>query len=197
MDRPRAVPHLETGCCAAGQSFFLSGNRVKTLDELSKLLSNLCAMSQKAGGSLRSLRRSNQEQLIALLIAQEPLYRAELAHRAGVSRTTVSTIVGRLMARDLITAADEESDGDLDGRSGNRLSVSPRAAVVAGMNPTFDGACVHLSDLAGQDIASAGSTVDPDTPAAERIAARHGDPATPAGRLRAPTSCGADATPWE
>ena len=43
---------------AGGQSFFLSGNRVKSLDELSKRLVNLGAMSQKAGGALRSLRRS-------------------------------------------------------------------------------------------------------------------------------------------
>lgn len=154
-----------------GQSFFLSGNCVKSLDELSKSLGNLEDMRHNAGGSLRNLRRSNQEQLIALLLAQGPLHRAELARQAGVSRTTVSTIVSELMRRGLIIAADEEPDSDLDGRAGNRLLVNPRAAVVAGMNHTFDGIWVHLSDLAAGQIASSGEGLDPDTPAAERIAA--------------------------
>lgn len=154
-----------------GQSFFLSGNCVKSLDGLSKRLGNLCAMSHQPGGSLRSLRRSNQEQLLALLLAQGPLHRAELARQAGVSRTTVSTIVSELMARGLLAESEEERDGDLDGRAGNRLLVSPRAAVVAGMNHTFDGVWVHLSDLAAREVASEGAPLDPATPAAERIAA--------------------------
>ncbi|MER5220898.1 hypothetical protein [Streptomyces flaveus] len=36
----------------------------------------------------------------------------------------------------------------LDGRAGDQLSVNPRAAVVAGMNHTFDGAWGYLGDLA-------------------------------------------------
>ncbi|MBA4864567.1 ROK family transcriptional regulator [Streptomyces sp. PSKA54] len=128
-------------------------------------------MSRKPGGSLRSLRRSNQEQVIALLIAQGPLHRAELARQAGVSRTTVSTIVSELLARGLVTESYEQPDGDLDGRAGNRLLVNPRAAVVAGMNHTFDGVWVHLSDLAAREIASSGTTLDPGTGPAERVEA--------------------------
>ncbi len=154
-----------------GQSIFLSGNCVKSLDELSKRMSNLCVMNQRPGGSLRSLRRSNQEQVIALLMTQGPLHRAELARQAGVSRTTVSTIVSELLARGLVAESDEEPDGDLDGRAGNRLSVNPRAAVVAGMNHTFDGVWVHLSDLASGEIASSGAPLDPGTGPAERIEA--------------------------
>ncbi|MGW1025391.1 ROK family transcriptional regulator [Streptomyces sp. NPDC002577] len=125
-------------------------------------------MSRKPGGSLRSLRRSNEEQVIALLMARGPLHRAELARQAGVSRTTVSTIVSELLARGLITESDDEPD-DLDGRAGNRLSVNPRAAVVAGMNHTFDGVWVHLSDLAAREIASSGAPLAPGTGPAERI----------------------------
>ncbi|OAH13667.1 ROK family transcriptional regulator [Streptomyces jeddahensis] len=127
-------------------------------------------MYGKPGGSLRSLRRSNEEQVIALLIARGPLHRAELARQAGVSRTTVSTIVSELLARGLIVESDEP-DGDLDGRAGNRLLVNPRAAVVAGMNHTFDGVWVHLSDLGAREIASSGAPLDPGTGPAERIEA--------------------------
>ncbi|TPQ21465.1 ROK family transcriptional regulator [Streptomyces sporangiiformans] len=173
-DRPVRLKEARlsaTGCHVSGQSFFLSGICVKTLDELSKRTCNLGAMSQKAGGSLRSLRRSNQEQLIALLLAQGPAHRAELARKAGVSRTTVSTIVSELMARGLIITADAEPHDDLDGRAGNRLLVNPRAAVVAGMNHTFDGVFVQLSDLASREIASSGTALDAGTGPAERIEA--------------------------
>ncbi|MFE9642777.1 winged helix-turn-helix transcriptional regulator [Streptomyces sp. NPDC006365] len=69
-------------------------------------------MSQKAGGSLRSLRRTNQEQILALLIDQGPLHRAALARLAGVSRTTVSTIVNELGTR-----PDPQGRGETDCRS--------------------------------------------------------------------------------
>ncbi|WP_461061090.1 ROK family transcriptional regulator [Streptomyces pseudoechinosporeus] len=128
-------------------------------------------MSQKAGGSLRSLRRTNQEQLLALLLDQGPLHRAALARLAGVSRTTVSTIVNELLARGLVAKAEGKPIADLDGRAGDLLSVDPRAAVVAGMNHTFDGVWVHLGDLAAREVASAGTALDPDSGPAERIAA--------------------------
>ncbi|MEV8567370.1 ROK family transcriptional regulator [Streptomyces sp. NPDC051322] len=128
-------------------------------------------MSRQPGGSLRSLRRTNEEQLLGLLLAQGPLHRAGLARRAGVSRTTVSTIVSDLMARGLVVQSEEEPDDGHDGRARDLLSVSPRAAAVAGMNHTFDGVWVHVSDLSGQEIAGSGVVLDPARCPAERIAA--------------------------
>ncbi|WP_033325052.1 hypothetical protein [Streptomyces yerevanensis] len=96
-------------------------------------------MSQTAGGSLRSLRRTNQEQLLALLLDQGPLRRAASTRPAGASRTTVSAIVNELLACGLVAKAKGKPIADLDGRAGDQLSVNPRAAVVAGMNHTFDG----------------------------------------------------------
>jgi hypothetical protein len=111
-----------TGCRALGQSFFLSRNRVKGLDELSKNPGNLRDMSRGAGGSPRSLRRSDGEQLIARLVTQPALARAVLAWKTSVSRATVSTIVGELVARGLIITVDEVPNSDGDGRDGNRLA---------------------------------------------------------------------------
>jgi predicted NBD/HSP70 family sugar kinase len=128
-------------------------------------------MSKKSGGSLRSLRRTNEEQLLALLLAHGPLHRAALARRAGISRTTVSTIVNDLMARGLVVQSDEEPDEGHDGRARDLLSVHPRAAAVAGMNHTFDGVWVHLRDLSSQEIASRGAALDPACGPAERITA--------------------------
>ncbi|MFF5010286.1 ROK family transcriptional regulator [Streptomyces phaeochromogenes] len=128
-------------------------------------------MKRRAGGSLQSLRRTNEDQILDLLICQGPLHRAELARRAGVSRTTASTIVSELIARDLVTETDEEPRDDVDGRAGNRLLINPRAAVVAGMNHTFDGVWVHLSDLASGEVASSGIALEPDAGPADRIEA--------------------------
>jgi predicted NBD/HSP70 family sugar kinase/biotin operon repressor len=128
-------------------------------------------MRQKPGGSLRSLRRTNEEQLLALLLARGPLHRAALARWAGISRTTVSTIVNDLMARGLVIQSDEEPGEGHDGRARDLLSVHPRAAAVVGMNHTFDGVWVHLSDLSSQEIASRGATLDPACGPAERITA--------------------------
>lgn len=128
-------------------------------------------MREKPGGSLHTLRRTNEEQLLALLLARGPLHRAALARRAGISRTTVSTIVNDLMARGLVVQSDEEPDEGHDGRARDLLSVHPRAAAVAGMNHTFDGVWVHLRDLSSQEIASRGAALDPACGPAERITA--------------------------
>ncbi|MFK4106035.1 ROK family transcriptional regulator [Streptomyces sp. NPDC019531] len=128
-------------------------------------------MSQKPGGSLRSLRRTNEEQLLALLLTHSPLHRAALARRAGISRTTVSTIVNDLMARGLVVQSDEEPGEAHDGRAGDLLAVDPRAAAVFGMNHTFDGVWVHLNDLSAQEIASRGVALNPACGPAERITA--------------------------
>ncbi|MFG2023666.1 ROK family transcriptional regulator [Streptomyces sp. NPDC048825] len=128
-------------------------------------------MSQKLGGSLHSLRRTNEEQLLALLLACGPLHRAALARRADISRTTVSTIVNDLMARGLVVQSDEEPDEGHDGRARDLLAVHPRAAAVAGMNHTFDGVWVHLRDLSSQEIGSRGVALDPASGPDERITA--------------------------
>ncbi len=133
-------------------------------------------MSQKPGGALRNLRRTNQEGLLSLLLAHGPLHRAGLARRAGISRTTVSTIVSDLMDRGLVVQTEEDpgADGDgevRDGRVRDLLSVNPRAAAVVGMNHIHDGVWVHLSDLSSRPIASAGAAIDPAASPDQRIAA--------------------------
>jgi hypothetical protein len=108
-----------------GQSFFRCGNRVKRLDELSKTMGRLSEMSRRAGEEPRSLRRSGEGQINTLLVTQGPVHGAQLAGRAGVSRTTVSTTVGETAGRSPITTVDEEADGSLDVHAGNRLFQHP------------------------------------------------------------------------
>lgn len=120
-------------------------------------------MRQETGGSLRSLRRTNQERLLTLLLTYGPLHRAGLARRAELSRTTVSTIVNDLVARGLVVVSDEPPTiTDRDGRAREMLAVNPSAAVVAGINYTFDGVWVHISDLSWRQLAGAGEGLDPE-----------------------------------
>lgn len=96
---------------------------------------------------------------MALLLADGPLHRAELARRVGVSRTTASTIVAELMDRGLIVESDVAQE-NVDGRAKESLAVDPAAALILGVDFTFDRVWVHLTDLGWQEIASEGATVD-------------------------------------
>jgi len=124
-------------------------------------------MPRTKSGSLQSLRRANQERLLTLLLRKGPTHRAELARRADLSRTTVSTIVTELMARGLVV--ESEGDPDADGRAKETLAVNPGAATALGLDFTFDHVWVHLSDLGHQEVAGAGRAVDTDLGWAERI----------------------------
>lgn len=110
-----------------GQSFFLSRNRVKTLDELSKGLGDLGVMSQKAGGPLRSPRWPTGEQPIAPLLTRSPPKQSRVGgsgrHLPGQGlddRQRASEA-----ASGPIISADEEPHDDHEGRVGNRLVSAP------------------------------------------------------------------------
>jgi predicted NBD/HSP70 family sugar kinase len=126
-------------------------------------------MPRTKSGSLQSLRRANQERLLTLLLRKGPTHRAELARRADLSRTTVSTIVTELMARGLVVESDGDPGPGADGRAKETLAINPGAAVALGLDFTFDHVWVHLSDLAHNEIAGAGRAVDPDLGWSERI----------------------------
>jgi predicted NBD/HSP70 family sugar kinase len=125
-------------------------------------------MAAGSRGALKSLRRTNRERLLAILLTEGPMHRAELARRADVSRTTASTIVGELLERSLVVETEDLRD-DIDGRAKEVLKVNPDAALVLGMDFTFDRIWVHLTDLGSRELASEGMTVDVGLSWADRI----------------------------
>ena len=108
---------------------------------------------------MKSLRRANSERLLALLLTEGPLHRAELARRADLSRTTVSTIVTELMDRGVVVET-EATPADLDGRAKEALVVDPEVGLIVGMDFTFDHVWVHLTNLDWREIASEGVQVE-------------------------------------
>ena len=135
-------------------------------------------MTAKDTGSLRALRRTNSERLLSALMEHGALHRAELARLCGVSRTTVSTIIGELVSGGVVieSAGDDVADAGIDtsavdGRARGFLQANPAAGTAAGLDFTLERVWCHLTDLAGTTLASDGVTVARDTPWQERLTA--------------------------
>lgn len=111
----------------------------------------------RSGGSLRNLRQSNSLHVLDLLASYGPMHRAEMARRANISRTTVTTITRDLMERGVLVELSERFDGgdEVDGRAGDQLAFSRDAGWIAGMSQVLDRICVRITDLMGQEVASA------------------------------------------
>lgn len=127
-------------------------------------------MTTESGGSLQTLRRSNEERLLSLLLRQSSLHRAELARLAGLSRTTVSTIINDLQARGLVIETSAP-DTAYDGRAREFLAVNPNAGAAGGLDFTLTGVWGHLTNLAGSPIASDGVIVGADSAWSDRLKA--------------------------
>lgn len=114
-------------------------------------------MADPRRGQLQSLRDGNRERLLELLRENGVLHRAELARRAGVSRTTVSTIVSQLLEDGLIVEVAGESADDTGQEFGARkktgLSLDPRAGAVLGLDFSGTGVNGVVADLSHRVIA--------------------------------------------
>lgn len=73
-------------------------------------------------------RRSNRSRLLQSIITRGPATRAELSRRLGLSRPTISVIVGELLSVGVITEGDRVSSG---GAPGTLLEISKQTGVIA------------------------------------------------------------------
>jgi predicted NBD/HSP70 family sugar kinase len=113
----------------------------------------------------RTLRLRNRSALLTVLFLDGPLSRLDLAGRCGLSQAAVSNVVADLMDDGLLAEAGAvESDG---GRPRTLLRVTPRFAVVCGVDVGETRVRVELFDLAMTPLAKAdypvASDPDPDT----------------------------------
>lgn len=126
-------------------------------------------MMSAKGGSLQALRRSNQEKLLSLLLGSGPIHRAGLARLAGVSRTTVSTIVNELVDANLVIEGTPGAGSDIDGRARQVLTVNPVAGAAAGLDFTLSDVSGHVTDLSGRPLGSSTSSLSADSPWSTRV----------------------------
>jgi glucokinase-like ROK family protein len=123
-------------------------------------------------GSLRSLRELNRGRVIDVLRDRGTASRAEIARVTGLSRSTISTIVAKLIQAGLVTE-QEEATGVAHGRHGGRppilLSLDKSAGVALGVDFGHTHLRVAVSDLSHEVLAEDGQDLDVDHSAAEGL----------------------------
>lgn len=103
-----------------------------------------------APGSLEALRERNRNRLISTLRSHGEISRAELARRTGLSRSTVSTVIGDLVREGLVTEAVEARTSG--GRPATPLSLSPDHGAVLAVDLTQDRLAVAVFDLGQHEL---------------------------------------------
>lgn len=123
-------------------------------------------MAGQGAGALRGLRRSNREQLIQLLRENGGLHRAELARRAGLSRSAVTAITAELIAEGLVVEVSSvvgESRGKRIGRAGEVLTLNASAGAALGIDYSVGEVRAVVANLAHEVL---GATVERLAPSA-------------------------------
>src|SRR3954451_3815850 len=87
-------------------------------------------MASLRTGSLESLRERNRRLVIDVLRTRGAVSRAEIARQTGLSRSTVSTLVGGLKSSGLVN----EREADEDTRSGGGRAGVGRPPVLVALN---------------------------------------------------------------
>jgi glucokinase-like ROK family protein len=123
-------------------------------------------------GSLRSLRELNRGRVIDALRDRGKASRAEIARGTGLSRSTVSSIVGDLIEAGVVS---EEGDatgvahGDHGGRPPVLLSLNPSAGLAVGVDFGHTHLRVAVSDLSHEVLAESREELDVDHSAEEGL----------------------------
>jgi predicted NBD/HSP70 family sugar kinase len=123
------------------------------------------------GGGLRSLRDANQRRVIEALGQRGVASRAEIARATGLSRTTVSSLVGDLKGAGLLVerADDGEGHDQSVGRPPVMLSFDRSAGAVVGIDFGHSHIGVVVGDLSHTVLAELWQDVDVDSSASHGL----------------------------
>jgi predicted NBD/HSP70 family sugar kinase len=116
-------------------------------------------------GSLASLREGNRKRIINALRERGVASRAELARITGLSRSTVSTIVGDLLGAGLAIERDAKDAGHHETHAGRppvMVSLDSSAGLVLGVDFGHQHLRVAVSDLAHTVLAETWRELDVD-----------------------------------
>jgi predicted NBD/HSP70 family sugar kinase len=108
-------------------------------------------------GTPSLLREHNDRHALDLLLAGEPLTRAQISERTGVSKVTVAQVLARLEERGLVAVAGEQAGGR--GPNAALYAVVPSSAYVAGLYVESDEVRAAVADVTGRCVADV--SVDP------------------------------------
>ncbi len=122
-------------------------------------------------GSLERLRSANRRSITAMLAAEGPMSRADLARGTGLSRTTVSSLVTELIGAGRITESSDRGRPHKggSGRPPVLITLSAPAGGVAGVDIGHGHVRVAIADRAGRVLAEELDLVDVDSHGAEAL----------------------------
>ncbi len=122
-------------------------------------------------GSLGSLRELNRLRVVDALRSAGRLSRSDIARRTGLSRSTVSTLVGDLVERGFIVERtdDDGREGSVQGRPPTMLSLDRSAGAAVGVEFDHNRVRVAVSDLSRTVLAEANEPADVDHDAGQSM----------------------------
>jgi predicted NBD/HSP70 family sugar kinase len=126
---------------------------------------------ERSEGSLASLRRLNRRRVINALRQYGTISRAEIARCTGLSRSTVSSLVGELQADGLVVEREEPgaAHGEQGGRPPILLSFDSSAGAALGIDFGHSHVRVAVSDLNSTIRAERAEPLDTDHAAQEGL----------------------------
>lgn len=128
-------------------------------------------MRGRSDSSLLRLINSRKIVDVVLGVAPRGISRAEVARATGLSKPTVSTLVGDLEAAGLVRMADPGSPSGEIGRPAALYEIVPDASLVVGADIGATKIIVGVADLLGRPVAEAMIDTPPDaTAAADAVA---------------------------
>jgi predicted NBD/HSP70 family sugar kinase len=101
-------------------------------------------------GTPSLLRELNDQAALDLLLAGEPLTRAQISERTRLSKVTVAQTLSRLQERGLVTMAGQQAGGR--GPNAALYAVVPSSAYVAGLSLEASTVVAAISDVTGQVV---------------------------------------------
>jgi len=106
---------------------------------------------QTRAGSKRLIREINEALILNLVRTEEPVARAVLAQRTGLSPATVTGITGHLIDAGLLI--ESETQASTGGRPARLLSLGRESVFAVGLRISRDSVHATLVDLRGQIVA--------------------------------------------
>ena len=129
-------------------------------------------MGQLRTGSLESLRERNRLRVIDALRTRGAVSRAEIARQTGLSRSTVSSLVGDLQAAGLVVERVAEgvaAAGPQGGRPPVLVALDSSAGAIVGLDFGHDSLRVAVADLSYAILAESYVELEVDTAAQDAL----------------------------
>jgi predicted NBD/HSP70 family sugar kinase len=129
-------------------------------------------VGQLRTGSLESLRERNRLRVIDALRTRGAISRADIARQTGLSRSTVSSLVGDLQAAGLVVERVAESAAPASPQGGRPpvlVALDQSAGAVVGLDFGHDSLRVAIADLSYAILAETYAELEVDTAAQDAL----------------------------